>query len=56
MNHCADCIHYEKDAVTVGNRLRSACKREGAKETAMTERFNGECGLDGKHWEDARPS
>ena len=54
MNHCADCIHYEKDAVTVGNRLSSACKREGAKETAMAERAEGDCGRDGKHWEDAR--
>lgn len=51
MKYCADCIHYEKNAVTVAKKLRSICKRDGAKETAMEERFSGGCGLDGKNWE-----
>lgn len=54
MKFCAECIHYAKNAVTVGNKLRSACNRDGAKLTAMEERHLGDCGLDGKYWDDAR--
>ena len=56
MNYCADCIHYAKNAVMVANKLRSACNRDGAKLTAMEERHLGDCGLEGKLWDDARPS
>lgn len=54
MKFCAECKYYEKDGVTVGNRKQSACKREGAKETAMLERNLGECGLEAQFWEERK--
>lgn len=55
MKFCAECVHYAKNAVTVGNKPRSACKREGARQTALEERNLGDCGLEGKHWESREP-
>ena len=46
MTTCAGCKFYEPNGVARGMRKYSKCNRPGAREIAMDERQNGECGPD----------
>ena len=45
---CVGCKYYLANGITRGARSYPKCTRPGAKELAMDERQNGECGPEAK--------